>query len=526
VEHPLMNVVMIGLDALRADRLGCYGYRKATSPFIDSLAKNGVLFENHFTPSVPTQPAFTTIYSGAHPLTTRVVSHEGTATPNPGVTWLPLLMRHHKYCTITVDNLVDHKQWFARGWEYYINPRRRGEFPACHVFNQRAIEWLEKTRRDPFFLAMHYWDTHTPYQPLKPEYVNLFYQGDPTVKNKGSLDAFYANPQVERWPAGWLGDILTSYKGTKTGSRVEDLNFITAHYDAEVRTTDDGVRELCESLQKNGLWDDTLLVIFGDHGEELGEHGIFFDHHGLYDSNLHVPMILHWPKGLKGHEGRRVSSMTQHQDICATVLDAIGAPVPTDVVEGRSLLPLARGQQATSHWGHTLMACEGTWQAKWALRTSEYKLIVSREPDLHGKPPVELYDLLEDPGEKRDLAEREPDLTKRLLEQFNQNLIKMMTQRGLEHDLIAPGMLTLGKRFFERQGKPYPPRDPKWKGIAPPVIKYNKPAAPVAATAVKSAAAPAPAKPAAPAAAAAVTKPAAAVQAVAPTVKPAAPTAK
>jgi arylsulfatase A-like enzyme len=466
---------LIAIDALRADRLGCYGYEKETTPFLDFLASRGVLFENHFTPVVPTQPAFTTLYSGVHPLTHHVHAHEGTAQPNSRVTWLPLLLRYHDYCTCSVDNLADHKPWFWRGFEYYINPRRRGEYPSCREFNARAIQWLDHCRREPFFLNLHYWDTHTPYLPPAKN-VSLFYEGDPTTTNVGSLEPFYARPQVERWPNFWFKSMLEAWPGPKAGARIEDVNFVIAQYDAEVRTADDGVRDIYEHLEKLGILDDTLIIVLGDHGEELGEHGIFFDHHGLYDSNIHVPLILHWPKGLPG--GRRVNAMSQHQDLVATILDAMGKRVPDDVVEGKSLLPLARGQTDVSHWNHTLITSENTWQAKWAMRTPEYKLIVSRQPDFHDMPPVELYDLLEDPGERSNIVNDNPGLTRTLLERFDAKLMEMLTARGLKHDPVAATGITLGKRMFERMNRAYPPRPgPNWKPHPLPKALRPAPAA-------------------------------------------------
>ena len=454
-----VNVVLIAIDALRADRLGCYGYPKPTTPFIDELAANGVVFEHHFTPVAPTQPAFTTIYSGVHPLTHRVVAHEGLQNPNPKCTWLPLLMRFHKWHTVAVDNLADHKAWFWRGFEYYINPRRRSEYPDCHVYNERAREWLEHCRREPFMMTLHYWDTHTPYEPVL-DYVKEFYDGDPTVTNVDSLKAFYENPQVERWPALWFENLLARWPN-KSGQRIEDGQFIVAHYDACVRTADDGVREICERLDRLGLFDDTLLIVYSDHGEELlGEHGIFFDHHGLYDSNLRCPLIMHWPRGLPG--GRRVSAMTQHQDIFATVLDACGLPVPEDVVEGRSLLPHVTDQAATSHWEELLLACESTWQAKWAMRTDGCKLIVSRQPDMHGFPPVELYDLRVDPGERNNVWGVDREMSGRFLARFNRLIEQMVSERGLPHDLVSKNGLTLGKQFIEDHGMTYPLTDAGW----------------------------------------------------------------
>lgn len=475
-----MNIIFLVIDALRADRLGCYGYKKNTSPFIDSLAANGVVFENHFTPVVPTQPAFTSIFSGTHPLTHRVFSHEGTTVPNAMITWLPLLMRHHKVSTIAVDNLVDHKQWFARGFEYYINPRMRGEFPPADVFNERAIEWLTKTRREPFFMSLHYWDTHTPY--LAPDkYLPLFYDGDPTTANVGSMDTYYKTPQADRWPETWFVDLLKRWPGAKTGTRIEDASFLSAMYDSEVRCADDAVKALCDTLKAQGIFDDTLLVICSDHGEEIGgEHGIWFDHHGLYDSNLRCPMIMHWPKGLGASAGRRVSAMTQHQDLLPTFAEAMGVSAPMDVIEGRSMLPLARGTAQLSHWNHMLIGLEATWQAKWVMRTPEYKLIVSRQADLHDKPPIEVYDLLEDPQEHLNIAYDNISLTRTLIDRFDDVLKKMLEARGYIEDPVALGGITLGRRWFEKHGKPYPPAWPK--GFRPhPPPKLQQPVRPAPA---------------------------------------------
>ena len=502
-----MNIIFLVIDALRADRLGCYGYKKATSPFIDSLAANGVVFDNHFTPVVPTQPAFTSFFSGTHPLTHRVFSHEGVTVPNAMITWLPLLMRHHKVTTIAVDNLVDHKQWFARGFEYYINPRMRGEFPPADVFNERAIEWLTKTRREPFFMSLHYWDTHTPYM-APDKYLPLFYEGDPTTANMGSMDAFYKNPQGERWPETWFADLIKRWPGEKKGARIEDANFLSAMYDSEVRCADDGVKALCDVLKAQGIFDDTLLVICGDHGEELtGDHGIWCDHHGLYDSNLKCPMIMHWPKGLGASAGRRVSAMTQHQDLLPTFTDAMGVSAPMDVVEGKSMLPLARGTTTLSHWNHTLIALEATWQAKWAMRTPEYKLIVSRQADLHEKPPLEVYDLLEDPKEHLNIAYDNSALTRTLIDRFDEILKRMLESRGYLEDPVALGGITLGRRWFEKHQKPYPPAWPKgFRPHPPPKLAQptppappaaaKPPAPPAAAGAPRPAGAPAPAAPA------------------------------
>jgi hypothetical protein len=149
-----------------------------------------------------------------------------------------------------------------------------------------------------------------------------------------------------------------------------------------------------------------------------------------------------------------------------------------------------------SHWNHLLIAMEATWQAKWTMRTPEYKLIVSRQADLHNKTPIEVYDLLEDPKESLNLAYDNIGLTRTLIDRFDDVLRKMLEIRGYHEDPVAVGGVTLGKRFFERTRQPYPPAWPKgFRPHPPPKLKQAQPPAKPPAAPPKN---PQPAKPAAP----------------------------
>jgi arylsulfatase A-like enzyme len=181
-----------------------------------------------------------------------------------------------------------------------------------------------------------------------------------------------------------------------------DVGWCRAQYDAGVRTADTGVAELVAALERMGLKERTALIILGDHGESLGEHGIYFDHYGLYDEVLRPPLIIHWPGGPPA--GRRIAALTQTQDLCPTVLQILGLPVPPGI-EGRSLIPLLEGSDDTV--GHRrLLACECNWGFRWAMRSERWKLIVSRAPDLlHPRPEIELYDIVRDPEERHNLVD-------------------------------------------------------------------------------------------------------------------------
>ncbi len=438
-----MNFLLIGIDSLRADRLGCYGYSRKTSPFMDGLAKEGALFEACFAPGVPTQPSFTTLFTGQRPTTHGIVAHRGNWLLGEEAPFLPALLREAGYATAAVDNMADqHQPWFSRGFDAYMNPREPGTFPDCFEFNRTAVEWLERHRRGPFFLFVHYWDPHTPYMP-PGRYQGLFYEGDPTTANAGSLAPFYHRPLMDWWVPKWLDRMAGEWPGAE-GAQITDIEFVRSQYDAEVRCADDGVQELVGALEGMGLLDETAVILFGDHGEELGEHGIYFDHHGLYESNIHVPLIVRWPGEAGGP--RRISSLVEHVDLAPTVLEGAGLRPPASM-DGRSLASLIRGEEAGGGDAF-LLTEECTWMAKWALREAGWKLILAREPDFYGKPERELYDLEADPGEQQNLAEDLPDRAREMEERLEGILSKRLEQAGWREDPVRAHGITLGRRMF------------------------------------------------------------------------------
>src|SRR5690606_28328199 len=140
-----LNVLLIAIDTLRADHLGCYGYGRNTSPNIDAFAAGGVLFERHFTPAIPTHPAFTTLNTGQYPITHGVVAHGGTVEVKRDAPWLPQVLQRAGYTTCAVDNLADWFASFRRGFEFYVDPGQRKVLSikvTNRDINARAIPWL------------------------------------------------------------------------------------------------------------------------------------------------------------------------------------------------------------------------------------------------------------------------------------------------------------------------------------------------------------------------------------------------
>ncbi|MBD2867281.1 sulfatase family protein [Paenibacillus arenilitoris] len=407
-----MKIILASLDTLRASRLGAYGYRKPTSPHLDRIAGEGALFERAYAADIPTEVAHTGIFTGKVGLTTGVVSHGSDRMQLPKSTpWLPSLLRSAGFTTGAVDNLFQLKEWFARGYRYYINSVGDKRWIDGRTVNELAMPWIEQHKDESFFLFLHYWDAHTPYLP--PEtYVESFYDAgrDPFDPANKSMERAYnhkAYPFFKHHHYDLIG-------------QVTDSDYYDALYDAEIRYLDDRLRELDEHLEKLGIREDTLLVLFGDHGESLTEHDIYWDHCGLYEPTVHVPVIMRWPGRIPA--GRRVPGLVQQADLMPTILEAARSASPAgidatklqspDGMDGRSLWPAIRGESDGAHERVYLSEC--AWQAARGIRTDRYKFIRTYDAGLFDRPPRELYDLSTDPEETVNLAEEQAELADRL----------------------------------------------------------------------------------------------------------------
>lgn len=393
--HP--NVIVLVIDSLRADRVSCSGYARETSPTLDALARGGAWFEQFFTVITPTLPACTSLLSGQYPWTHGVLHRIGGRDLAPSAPWLPEVLRAAGYRTAAVDNLTDRKRWFARGFDAYFNLRRhRDEYHTSFELNRAALRWVAERPAQPFFLFVRYGDPHTPYLP--PGRFDGLFGVRPRTRP----------PLAELWESDWRAYLMTQgvpgRYPSPTSDGIAELDWCRDQYDAEVRTADAGVAELLDGLDRLGERDRTLIVVLGDHGESLGEHGIRCDHYGLYDCVLRPPLILHGPPLVPA--GRRIRTTAQVPDLCPTVLDLVGVPAPAGI-EGRSLVP-ALHDEAGDGVPDRVIACEASWGFKWAIRQGGWKLIVPRAPDLlHRRPGLELYDLVADPAETTNLVERE-----------------------------------------------------------------------------------------------------------------------
>ena len=246
----------------------------------------------------------------------------------------------------------------------------------------------------------------------------MFYSGDETDPAEDSAhEMMHEYPAFQYYFQEWMPGLT-------------DVEFPKAQYDAEIAYVDAALAHVWARLSQMAADEQPAVIVTSDHGEELDEHRMWFDHHGLYETNLHVPLVLYHPERLAG--GRRLGGLTRHQDLAPTVLDLLGLGDAAEEqrLEGQSLLPLIEaGSDQGSCDGVYLTEC--AWMKKRGLRTRQYKYIESLHDELHKRPPFELYDLTEDPGEQRNLADDRPEVVARFRRELEEHRRRRMAETGL-----------------------------------------------------------------------------------------------
>jgi len=438
----LPNIIIAAIDTLRPDHLGCYGYTRATSPHIDALANESIVFDKAFAAAIPTMPSFTTIYSGQHSYCHGIVSHAGKHSLSHEKILLPQVMKENGYVTVALDNLVvqggGSGNWFARGYDYYSGFVYKPFSDQSKKLTDQALLFLKKHLGSPLFLLIHYWDTHTPYGPLPP-YDRMHYTPGSASIRMEEVKAIY--------PAYYsflLRDMHLSYPN--------DYAYVVAQYDGEISQVDFEVGRLIEAIKAQGAWDDTIFIVLSDHGECFGEGSLYFDHHGLYDAVTHIALIFYIP----GKQANHIEALVSTEDILPTLGEIIGIPHMPFPLTGVSLLPLLNG--SNNEIRAYVVSAEATRQASLALRTPEWKVILPITEDIEGRPIPDFYgrtrnanpllfNVKADPGEQYNLSFELPEILAEKLELLTKWRAEMQQMTG-ELDLIQCQGLSMPLEWF------------------------------------------------------------------------------
>jgi len=425
------NILLISLDTLRADHLSSYGYTRPTSPFLDELAGKGVLFENAFVNCHSTAPSHMTMLSSRYQETHRVLYdiYGRAEAERAGKTkeWLASN-------SIMPENLELLQETVSRA-DYWSVAVTEGGFVASSTGINRGFDVFDDSARDvqrgadklvglikgrpsddgrPVFAFLHTYQIHGPYE--SPDRYKDLFGNDPALEFGAgeTSDAF-----VKR--------IISEYLPRAAAVPPEVLEFLRLRYDRAIRYTDDVLRSLFADLREMGFFEDYVVIVTSDHGEEFGEHGDLQHTDLLFDGLVRVPLIVQG----SGIQGAVVDDrMASTVDIVPTIVDLCGIEGPPDA-EGRDLL----SPPAIPKSEQFVFMQRGS--IGYAIRTPEWKLIEGPPPHPYSRSsplPLALYDLRSDPGEMRNVAERYPRRTKDLLQKLRTIQGRLGKEVGGESD--------------------------------------------------------------------------------------------
>ena len=426
-----LNIVFFGIDTLRRNHMSLYGYDRLTTPHIDKYLKDATVFNNCFSPAIPTTSGYSSMMTGMDVFSTDVVAlrHEGDMAP--GIKTLAEILGENGYNTTCVgfkgnvggrgyQNYIDFDGWFAD----------RGDSRAhkAENLNDVAIPELErlaklkKEENKPFFLFLRHMDPHAPYLPPHP-FSRMFYQGNEFDPSNRSLKECYEFKPFRDFFLSWFPAGCT------------DAEYITVQYDAAIAYMDSCIASILQKLADLGIEEETLVVFTSDHGETHTEHSCYFDHHSLYDPTLVVPLAFKL-KDCPVISGKRFDDYCQLKDIVPTLLDIL--KIDTDIkFNGRNLMGLVEGRAKNIKQETEMYITEATWMRKHGWRTPEWKLIIALEPDFHFKPETELYNLICDPDENNNIADKEPEVVKFLTNRMNEFITKREKETGRTNPMIT-----------------------------------------------------------------------------------------
>ena len=396
------RIVLVTVDTLRADYLSPYGRTDTDTPFFDELAGTGTLFEHCYATAGVTNPSHASILTSLHIPDHKVTGNSTALTPSAET--LPEILGAHGYRTlgvVSVAHLRQDNSGLGQGFSYHSAPFSHPPRTAAET-NEIVFDLLEEHGNEPLFLWVHYFDPHAPYEP-KGEYDRMYYEGDPTDPSHPGLDE-------SSLPDNWE-DI--NYWSFLRGIR--DPDFAPSQYRAQITYTDARLRELVDGIAAPGYEDSTLLVVTADHGESLGEHGLYCVHGGLFDPVSHVPLLVRGP-GLPA--GQRNDAIVSTVDIMPTILDLAGLPAAPRA-RGRSLKPLLHGDSNSQPAVFIFPPYVG------GVRLGDFKYIKGRSAEW-------VFDLRSDPGELNDVSQSRTEV----LEQAR-DLLESVHREGYA-DLTAP----------------------------------------------------------------------------------------
>jgi len=408
------NVILISIDTLRADHLGCYGYERNTSPQIDQLASEGALFMNSFSTSPWTLPSHVSIMTSLYGIHHQVY-YSGEKMASSVLTLADLLRKNNFFtCAFTGGGFVSAQYGFSKGFDAYYEGRG-GVFHmnSAELIYDSFSNWIDNNRGKRFFLFLHTYQPHNPYVCPHP-HNTLFLDENAPWQHINFL--------------GYLGGKPGIYKTLPEAERKNAEGL----YDGEISYLDEQlIGPLVSKLKETGLYEKTMIIFTSDHGEEFFDHKAWDHGHSLYNESIKVPLIIKFPGNKFGNA--KIPYTISLVDIMPTILEEMKIECPDINLDGKSLLPMLKSREKEhraflADIGANVL--DSHIPQKISMNKGYYKLILNKEfseQDLKffiTPPPetaqIELFDLLNDLREENNIAEKNPALTNTILREINE----------------------------------------------------------------------------------------------------------
>lgn len=419
-----MKVLFIDIDTLRPDHMGCYGYYRNTTPNMDRVAEEGIRFDRYYCSDAPCLPSRAALVSGMFGIRNGAVGHGGTAGDRrlTGIdrsfhdqvddfNFHNIFRRAGMY-TASVSSFAERHSsfWFNAGFNECINVGDGGMESGEKVLPE-ALSWLERNEhREDWFLHVHFWDPHTPYRapesfgnPFEDSPLETWITEDTLQKHVGmtgphtiqdlSMYDDVENPKYPRMPGSAFD--------------MDGLKRVFDGYDCGIRYCDSLVGQILDLLKKQGIYEETAIIITSDHGENMGEMGVYCEHGTADHATCHIPMIIKWPGGPKGLVE---DSFHYNLDLVPTMADMMNV-AHSDNWDGESYAPVIKDGKSVGR--DSLVISQMAHVCQRSAIFDHYLYVRTIHDGYHLFPDEMLYDIAADPYEEHDLMTERPDLADR-----------------------------------------------------------------------------------------------------------------
>ncbi len=419
-----MRIIYLDIDTLRPDHLGCYGYKRNTSPNIDLIAKDGVIFTNYYCSDAPCLPSRTALITGMPGIRNGVVNHGGAASQlriNPNRNFRDELeryglfpyLRNNGYYTVGITPFASrHSAWYYySGFNEIYDTGKYGD-ELAHEVSPIAIKWLkENAKKDNWYLHINLWDPHTPYRtPLE---LGNDFEDDPLPSwiTKEVLEEHkkMAGPHCAL-EIGMYTDFAPSKFPRQLGrlDTLDDVKKLYDGYDMGIKYADNHVGQIVKALKEEGIYEDTLIIISSDHGENMGELGIYAEHGCADEYTCKIPFIMKYPGGVKDVKD---NNLHHNYDLLPTLADLLGFN-KMDEWDGTSFANALFNKDYQKR--DYLVLSQMAHVCQRSVRYKDYLYIRTYHDGFHFFPKHMLFDLKNDPYEQNNIADSHPELIDKL----------------------------------------------------------------------------------------------------------------